>query len=114
MPPLTLFYGSGQTEAAVSCQGVASLDWASASEKEWDLQAFLVRLPALEWDLLVTQQTGIPGYSGQGWEELRVWSFWEGTVGTDAAAFFLFFLATLSGMWTFSSPTRDQGLPRWC
>ena len=69
MQPLTLFCGSGQTEATVPCQGVVSLDWASGSEKEWDLQAFLVRLPALERCLLVTQQTRIPGYSGQVWEE---------------------------------------------
>ena len=88
---------------------MVSLDWASGSEKEWDLQAFLVRLPALERCLLVTQQTRIPGYSGQGWEEP------EG-VGTVIAQMLLllFFLATLSGMWSLSSPTKDQGLCRWC
>ena len=90
---------------------MVSLDWASGSEKEWDLQAFLVRLPALERCLLVTQQTRIPGYSGQVWEEPK-------GVGTVIAQMlllpFFFFLATLSGMWTLSSPTRDQGLRRWC
>ena len=61
MQPLTLLCGSRQTEAIVPCQGVASPRLGkpspppSGSEKEWDLQAFLARLPALEWGLLVTQ-----------------------------------------------------------